>query len=98
MVPPPNPLPHGPPLMISSIIACVLAFMLFSTLTMQMIVLVCLVCKSLCPAAVTHIAMNPWAPGDYENWEGTLIKLGGHNINLGGGRGGAGHQRSKLEI
>ena len=28
--------------------------------------------------------------GDYENWEGTLIKLGGHNINLGGG-----HQWSK---
>ena len=28
-----------------------------------------------------------WAPGDYENWEGTLIKLGGHNINLGGGAG-----------
>ena len=28
------------------------------------------------------------APGDYENWEGTLIKLGGHNINLGGGTNG----------
>ena len=25
--------------------------------------------------------------GDYENWEGTLIKLGGHNINLEGTNG-----------
>ena len=31
--------------------------------------------------------MWPWAPGDYENWEGKLIKLGGHNINLGGTNG-----------
>ena len=29
------------------------------------------------------LGSNPWAPGDYENWEGTLKKLGGHNINLG---------------
>ena len=29
--------------------------------------------------------MQAWAPGDYENWEGILIKQGGHNINLGGG-------------
>ena len=41
---------------------------------------------------VIPITSYPWAPGDYENWEGTLIKLGGHNINLGG------HQWSKLKI
>ena len=29
-----------------------------------------------------------WAPGEYENWEGTLIKLGGHNINHLGGTNG----------
>ena len=32
-----------------------------------------------------HPGSDPWAPCDYENWEGTLIKLGGHNINLGRG-------------
>ena len=36
--------------------------------------------------------MTSITPGDYENWEGTLIKLGGHNINL------EGHQWSKLKI
>ena len=40
-----------------------------------------------------YTALRAWAPGDYENWEGTLIKMGGHNINLGGG-----HQWSKLKI
>ena len=35
---------------------------------------------------------HTWAPGDYYNWEGTLVKLKGHNTNLGG------HQWSKLKI
>ena len=34
------------------------------------------------------VHVGAWAPGDYENWEGTLIKLGGRNINLGGGTNG----------
>ena len=41
---------------------------------------------------IYYINYLPWAPGNYENWEGTLIKLGGHNINL------RGHQWSKLKI
>ena len=33
---------------------------------------------------INSFRLKAWAPGDYENWEGTLIKLGGYNINLGG--------------
>ena len=29
-----------------------------------------------------HEMLKSWAPGDYENWEVTLIKLERDNINL----------------
>ena len=40
--------------------------------------------KRSCPPLEVSSGSSPGAPGDYENWEGTLIKLGEHNINLGG--------------
>ena len=41
--------------------------------------------ESIIQRVLESLTTLAWAPGDYENWEGTLIKLGGHNINRGGG-------------